>query len=169
MLAKLKLLKTPAGPDSMLMLSGILIVWLANDDTPIQATAVHSFLPLAAALVLLAVWDTLRPLNWLATRRTGLRVLALSALIVPLVTRAVFFLNDMPDAEGLPWWLLAAGIFWLPGQRRVASCISGLILLCGLAVGLTISSLTHTLWSAWIAAYLVYLLYHIVKPEDALA
>lgn len=177
MLSKLKLLKTPSGPDTLLMVSGILIVWLANDGAQLQAPAGHAsclFMLqlgwlLAGVVILLAARDAWHPLNWPAPRRTALRVLALSAVVVPLCTKAVLFFNDMPDTDIFPWWLLAAGIFCLPGYRRAASWIFGLILLCGLATGVAISSFNQTLWSAWIAAYLVYLLHHIVKPEDALA
>lgn len=177
MLSKLKLLKTPSGPDTLLMVSGILIAWLANDGPQLQATAGNTsylFMPqlgwlLAAAVILIAARDAWHPLNWPQPRRTALRVLALSALVVPLCTRAVLFFNNMPDTDIFPWWLLAAGVFWLPGRRRVASAVFALIVLCGLATGVAISSFDQGLWSAWIASYLVYLLYHIVKPEDALA
>ena len=182
MLAKLKLLKTPAGPDTLLMISGILIVWLAHDGMMSRPSAAASADPimlfismvLTAAVILVAVWDALRPLGLSAARRIALRVLACSALFVPLLTNIVFYLNDVPVGDAFPWWLLAACVFCLPAQRRAAGLVFGFVLLSGLGVGvwrqgLASESLTPELWSAWIASYLVYLLYRLFKPEDALA
>ena len=181
MLAKLKLLKTPAGPDTILMISGILIVWGAQDGMMSQPSAAVPADPaivlmgvlLSAAVILVALWDALRPLRLCASRRIALRVLACSAVLVPLCTKTVFFFNDVPAGDGFPWWLLAACLFWLP-RRRAASLVFGIVLLCGLAEGswrqgLASPSFTPVLWSAWIASYLVYLLYRVLKSDDALA
>ena len=181
MLAKLKLLKTPAGPDTILMISGILIVWCAHDGMMSQPSAAVPADPgimlrgvlLSAAVILVALWDALRPLRLCASRRIALRVLACSAVLVPLCTKTVFFFNDVPAGDGFPWWLLAACLFWLP-RRRAASLVFGIVLLCGLAEGswrqgLASPSFTPVLWSAWIASYLVYLLYRVLKSDDALA
>lgn len=182
MLAKLKLLKTPAGPDTILMISGILIVWCAQDGMMSQPSAAVPADPaivlmgilLSAAAVLVAFWDALRPLGLRASCRIALRVLACSAVLVPLSTKIVFFFNDVEAGDGFPWWLLAACLFWLPEQRRAASLVFGIVLLCGLAEGswqqgLASPSFTPVLWSAWIASYLVYLLYRVLKSDDALA
>ncbi|WP_426079328.1 hypothetical protein [Janthinobacterium sp. PSPC3-1] len=182
MLAKLKLLKTPAGPDTILMISGILIVWGAQDGMMSQPSAAVPADPaivlmgvlLSAAAVLVALWDALRPLGLRASRRIALRVLACSAVLVPLCTKTVFFFNDVEAGDGFPWWLLAACLFWLPEQRRAASLVFGIVLLCGLVEGswqqgLASPSFTPALWSAWIASYLVYLLYRVLKSDDALA
>lgn len=181
MLAKLKLLKTPAGPDTILMISGILIVWCAHDgmmsqpSTPVPADPAMVLMGvlLSAAVILVALWDALRPLGLSASRRLALRVLACSAVLVPLCTKTVFFFNEVPAGDGFPWWLLAACLFWLPRQRA-ASLVFGIVLLCGLAEGswrqgLASPSFTQVLWSAWIASYLVYLLYRVLKSDDALA
>lgn len=182
MLAKLKLLKTPAGPDTILMISGILIVWCAHDGMMSQPSAMVTADPamvlmgvlLSVVVILVALWDALRPLGLSASRRIALRVLACSAVLVPLCTKTVFFFNDVPAGDDFPWWLLAACLFWLPARRRVASLVFGIVLLCGLGEGswqqgLASPSFTPVLWSAWIASYLVYLLYRMLKSDDALA
>jgi membrane-associated PAP2 superfamily phosphatase len=48
------------------------------------------------------------------------------------------------------------------------------MLLCGLAAGWQqqlqgVQFFTHTLWAAWIASFLIYLLHNLLRPEDALA
>lgn len=229
MLAKLKLLKTPKGIDSVLMLSAMLIIWIGNysnldltladsmfDDARRHFSGMDNALAgsfrsgmiwLAAAAILLASWDAVRPLPRLATRRTALRVLALSALLVPvcLYLLSMFsgalcptdllrygglgsyarLLENVPAQASvmvcLPatqashaWWLLALPLFFLPRQPRLAALVAGLMLVCGLALGWLqqlhgAQFLTHTLWSAWVAAFLVYLLYQLLKAEDALA
>ena len=95
-------------------------------------------------------------------------------MLVPLCTKVIFFFNDIQAGAGFPWWLLATCLFWLPVHRRMAGMVFGIILVCGLMVGawqqaLASLSFTPVLWSAWIAAYLVYLLYRVFKPDDALA
>ena len=182
MLAKLKLLKTPAGPDTILMISGILIVWFATDGMMSQPSAAVSADPaivltgvlLSAAVILVALWDALRSLGLSASHRIALRVLASSAVLVPLCTKIVFFFNDVEAGEGFPWWLLAVCLFWLPARRRAASLVFGIVLLCGLVEsfwqqGLASPSFAPVLWSVWIASYLVYLLYRVLRSDDALA
>lgn len=53
-------------------------------------------------------------------------------------------------------WLVAIGVFWLPGRPRMALAMSSLGLATGLALGWVQQMrgahfLTHTLWSMWIA------------------
>lgn len=229
MLAKLKLVKTPKGIDSVLMLSAMLILWIGNytnldlmiadsmfDGARGQFAGAESVLArrfqfcttlLAAAAIVLAVWDTQRPLAWSASRRSALRVLALSAVLVPL---SIYFLSSYSDVpcptdllrygglepytrllETLPanaaamvclpatqansaWWLLALPLFCLPGRPRTALLLAGVMLLCGVAAGWQqqwhgTQFFTHTLWSAWIASFLIYLLHNVFRSEDALA
>ena len=229
MLAKLKLVKTPRGVDSALMLSAMLILWIGNysnldlmiadsmfDGMHGQFVGVDSawagnfqlgMILLGAVVIGLAVWDTLRPLAWLASRRSALRVVALSAIFVPL---SIYWLSSFSDVlcptdllrygglepysrllETLPasasamaclpatqantaWWLLALPLFCLPRRPRTALLFAGIMLLCGLALSWQqqlhgTQFFTHTLWSAWIASFLIYLLHHLFRTEDALA
>jgi membrane-associated PAP2 superfamily phosphatase len=229
MLAKLKLVKTPKGIDSILMLSAMLILWIGNysnldltiadsmfDGTRGQFRGADSALAgnfqlgmilLGAAMIGLAVWDTLRPLAWLASRRSALRVVAASAVLVPLSIYLLSSFSDVPCPtdllrygglepyarllETLPasvsamaclpatqanaaWWMLALPLFCLPGWARMALLLAGVMLLCGLAAGWQqqlqgTQFFTHTLWSAWIASFLIYLLHNLFRAEDALA
>lgn len=229
MLAKLKLIKTPKGIDSVLMLSAMLIIWIGNYSNLDLMLADSMFdgarglfaakqgvlagglqfamTGLAAAVILLALWDVWRPLAWPASRRTALRVTALAALLVPA---SIYFLSSF---SGMPcpgdllryggsesyarlletasahasamaclpatqastaWWLLALPLFFLPRQPRLAILAAGAMLLCGLAMGWQqqmqgTQFFSHTLWSAWIAAFLIYVLYGMCKADDALA
>lgn len=229
MLAKLKLVKTPKGIDSALMLSAMLILWIGNysnldlmiadsmfDGARGQFAGAGSawagsfqfcMTLLAAAAIVLAVWDTQRPLAWSASRRSALRVVALSAILVPLSIYLLSSFSGVPCPtdllrygglepytrllETLPasasamvclpathantaWWMLALPLFCLPGRPRAALLLAGVMLLCGLAAGWQqqlqgTQFFTHTLWSAWIASFLIYLLHNVFRAEDALA
>ncbi len=229
MLAKLKLLKTPKGIDSVLMLSAMLIIWIGSysnldltlADSMFDATRarfavnegalagrVQFVMPgLAIAVVLLALWDTWRPLAWSASRRVALRVTALSALLVPVSMYLLSYFSGMlcpgdllryggtasyarlleaaPASASamacLPamqastgWWLLALPLFFLPRQPRLAVLLASAMLLCGLFFGWQqqmqgMQFFSHTLWSAWIASFLIYLLHNMLKADDALA
>ncbi|WFR79577.1 acid phosphatase [Janthinobacterium rivuli] len=229
MLLKLKLVKTPKGIDSALMLSAMLIIWIGNYSNLDLMIADSMFdgmrgqfvgagsawtrgfqfcmTLLAAAAIALAVWDTQRPLAWPASRRSALQVVALSAVLVPLSIYLLSSFSDVPCPtdllryggmapytrllETLPasasamvclpatqtntaWWMLALPLFCLPGRPRTAFLLVGVILLCGLAAGWQkqlqgTQFFTHTLWSAWIASFLIYLLHKLLLAEDALA
>ncbi|WP_035822888.1 hypothetical protein [Janthinobacterium sp. RA13] len=229
MLAKLKLVKTPKGIDSALMLSAMLIIWIGNYSNLDLMIADSMFdgmrgqfvgagsawtrgfqfcmTLLAAAAIALAVWDTQRPLAWPASRRSALHVVALSAVLVPLSIYLLSSFSDVPCPtdllryggmapytrllETLPasasamvclpatqantaWWMLALPLFCLPGRPRTAFLLVGVILLCGLVAGWQqqlqgTQFFTHTLWSAWIASFLIYLLHKLLRAEDALA
>ncbi|MGK5081608.1 phosphatase PAP2 family protein [Janthinobacterium sp. HLX7-2] len=229
MLATLKLLKTPKGIDSALMLSAMLIIGIGNYSNfdltladsmfdsargqfSVNANALtgsfqSGMTMLAAAAILLAIWDTLRPLHWCVSHRTALRVLALSAMLVPLsidllsTFSGVLCPGDLLRYGGLEpyarlletapahasatvclpatqashaWCLLALPLFFWPRQPRLAALAAGVMLLCGLGVGWLqqmqgAQFFTHTLWSAWIASFFVYLLYQLLKADDALA
>jgi membrane-associated PAP2 superfamily phosphatase len=229
MLAKLKLVKTPKGIDSILMLTAMLILWIGNysnldlmiadsmfdgmhgqfvgADSAWTGSFQLGMILLGTVVIGLAVWDTLHPLAWLTSRRSALRVAALSAIFVPL---SIYWLSSFSDVpcptdllrygglepytrllETLPasasamvclpatqantaWWMLALPLFCLPGRPRTALLLAGIMLLCGLAAGWQqqlqgTQFFTHTLWSAWIAAFLIYLLHNLFRAEDALA
>ena len=229
MLAKLKFLTLPKRIDSVFMLSAVLIIGIGNysnldlaladsmyDGVRGQFAGTANALAdglqsgmtlLAGAAILLAIWDALRPLPWCASRRTALRVLALSAILVPLGIYLLSAFSGVPCPteilrygglvsytrllESVPaqasamvclpatgashaWWLLALPLFFLPRRPRLAVLAGGVMLLCGLGLGWLqqlqgAQFLTHTLWSAWIASFLVYLLYQLLKADDALA
>ena len=229
MLAKLKLLTTPKGIDSALMLSAMLIIAVGNYSNLDLALADSMFdgvrgqFPagagaltgsfqsgmtlLAAAAILLAIWDAVRPMRWCASRRSALRVVALSAVLVPLsidllaslsgascptdvlryggleayarlletVPAHVSATQCLPATQtSLAWWLLALPLFFWPRRPRLAALAAGTMLLCGLGFGWLqqlqgAQFLTHTLWSAWIASFLIYLLYQLLQADDALA
>ena len=227
MLAKLKLLTTPKGIDSALMLSAMLIIAVGNYSNLDLALADSMFdsargqfsagaltgnfqsgmTLLAAAAILLAIWDAVRPIRWCASRRNALRVVALSAVLVPLsidllaslsgvscptdvlryggleayarlletVPAHVSATQCLPATQtSLAWWLLALPLFFWPRQPRLAALAAGTMLLCGLGFGWLqqlqgAQFLTHTLWSAWIASFLIYLLYQLLQADDALA
>lgn len=190
MLAKLKLLKTSKGIDSILMLSGILIVWITTFFYPHHAPAAAAgnailaaapvqtaSLWLALAIIAVALWDGLRPVALLSRCRKALRILALASVVVPL---AIYLLSISTDlmcesaaacpAVGSSWWLLGLCLFWLPARPRVAALFAAAIVLGGLLLSVQAGlPVGYALWSAWTAAYLLYLLYRCFTPDDALA
>ena len=218
--------------DSALILSGIVILWIGNYTNIDLALADamfdrasgtfpwhHAWLAerfnhgilktilqvLGVATVALAAWDWARPQpSWDATRRVGLRVLALSAIFVP---GCISVLKHFSDSH-CPWdlqrygghepyvrlleflpagvspgqclpgghassalWLVALAVFWLPHRPRMAALVGGLMLAFGLAVGWMqqlrgAHFLTHTLWSMWIAVFVVDALYRVLRPAN---
>lgn len=216
--------------DTALILSGLLILWIGN-YTNIDLTLAdamfdrasgtfpwrHAWLAerfnhdilktilqvLGVMVVALAAWDWARPQPyWDAPRRTGLRVLALSAILVPT---CISVLKHFSDSH-CPWdlqryggrepyvrllemlpvgvlpgqclpgghassalWLVAVAVFWLPHRPRMAAVVGGLMLAFGMAVGWMqqlrgAHFLTHTLWSMWIAVFIVDVLYRTLRP-----
>ena len=160
---------------------------------------------LAVMAVSLAVWDWARPRpSWDVSRRTGVRVLALSAILVPTTISVLKHFSDshcpwdlqryggrepyvrllemlpagVSPGQCLPaghassaLWLLALAVFWLPHRPRMAAAVGGAMLLFGLAVGWMqqlrgAHFLTHTLWSIWIAVFIVDFLYNVLRPAE---
>ena len=216
--------------DIALILSGILILWIGNYTSIDLALAdamfdrasgtfpwhhawlaerfnhgiLKTILQVAGALVVaLAAWDWARPRpTWEASRRTGLRVLALSAILVPTCISVLKHFSDshcpwdlqryggrepyvrilemlpagVSPGQCLPGghassalWLVGLAVFWLPHRPRMAAAVGGLMLAFGLAVGWMqqlrgAHFLTHTLWSMWIAVFIVDVLYRTLGP-----
>lgn len=160
---------------------------------------------LAVAVIVVAIWDGVRPQrHWRPARRTGVRVLAGSALLVPGV---ISLLKRFSDSH-CPWdlqryggnepyirlldimpagiapghcmpaghassalWLLALTVFWLPDQPRRAALVGAVMLVFGFAVGWAQQMrgahfLTHTLWSVWLAALIVNILYTLLRARN---
>ena len=216
--------------DTILILSGLLILWIGN-YTDIDLTLAdamfdrasgtfpwrHAWLAerfnhdilktilqvLGVMVVALAAWDWARPQPyWDAPRRTGLRVLALSAVLVPTCISVLKHFSDshcpwdlqryggrepyvrllemlpvgVSPGQCLPGghassalWLVGVAVFWLPHRPRMAAVVGGLMLAFGMAVGWMqqlrgAHFLTHTLWSMWIAVFIVDVLYRTLKP-----
>jgi membrane-associated PAP2 superfamily phosphatase len=140
-----------------LLLSAILILWIGNatDVDIMLADAVfdkatrsfpmqHAWLAekfnhvilkaalsaLAALAVVLALWDAARPYRrWSDSRRTGLKVVAMSAVLVPLVTTLV----KHASASHCPWDLQRYGgtepyirlLEWMPAHVSPGHCMPG--------------------------------------------
>lgn len=234
-LINLKRGAAPRTIHGVLILSGILILWIGSysDIDLTLADAMfdrasgtfpwrHAWLAerfnhgilktilqiLGVIVVALAAWDWARPRpNWDAPRRTGMRVLALSAILVPTCISVLKHFSDshcpwdlqryggsepyvrllemlpagVAPGQCLPGghassalWLLGLAVFWLPHRPRMAAAVGGAMLMFGLAVGWMqqlrgAHFLTHTLWSIWIAVFIVDFLYSMLKAAPSRA
>jgi membrane-associated PAP2 superfamily phosphatase len=102
--------------------------WLAEKfNHVILKTALSA---LGAAAVALAIWDAVRPQrDWLVSRRLGIRVTAMSAILVPL---AVSLLKRISTSH-CPWDLQRYGGFapyvrlleWMPAGVNPGHCMPG--------------------------------------------
>lgn len=180
--------------------------WQVHRLTETSAYLAFQYLLMASAIaaMALALLDGLRPCTWLAPHRTGLRVFAGSAVLIPAAITLFSLLSEaicpvdlqryggveaytrlietapervagtncLPASEsGHVWWLLALMAFWIPRHPRIATAICALLLLGGLLLGYMLQLqgtqfFTQTLWSAWIACYLVYFLYHFFRTDE---
>lgn len=216
-----------------LMASAVLILWIGNytdidltladamfDRASVTFPWRHSWLAerfnhvwlkgaliaTAIAVIAIAMLDLIRPRkNWSPSTRIGMRVLALSAVCVPLVISTlkqfssshcpwdlqryggdspfIRLLQLVPDGVSagncMPaghassaLWLVALAVFWLPAHPRKAALVAFGLLLFGFAVGWIqqlrgAHFLTHTLWSMWIAIFIVDLLYRRLSKRSA--
>lgn len=69
-------------------------------------------------------------------------------------------------------WLLALGVFWLPHAPRKALAVSATAAMFGFAIGWIqqlrgAHFLTHTLWSVWVAAFIVLVLGAALQGREA--
>lgn len=150
-----------------------------------------------ALLILIAVsWDLCSPRPWSWLRRFQLRVIALSALLVP---STIGLLKQLSDShcpwdlqryggsapyiklfEGFPsgvspghcmpaghassaLWMISLAVLFIPQRLLQAAIVLILLLSLGIGVGWMqqlrgAHFLTHTLWSAWIALSIVFLI-----------
>ncbi len=170
-------------------------------DAWITTTLNHVILKRAftvlALLILFAVsWDCFSPRTWSWLRRFQLRVIALSALMVP----TTISLLKQVSASHCPWdlqryggsepyiklfellpagvgpghcmpaghassalWMVSLSVLFIPHRLLHATIVLVLLLSLGIGVGWMqqlrgAHFLTHTLWSAWIALLIVFLI-----------
>lgn len=102
--------------------------WIAEQFNHIILKSL--FTVLAVGAVLLALWDGYRPFDgWTSERRTGLRVVAMSAVLVPL---AISLLKQA-SASHCPWDLQRYGgtapyirlLEWMPSGVASGHCLPG--------------------------------------------
>lgn len=170
-------------------------------DAWIAATFNHVILKRAftmlALLILIAVsWDLCSPRSWTWLRRFQLRVIALSALLVPTT---ISLLKQVSNSH-CPWdlqryggsepyiklfelfpagvspghcmpaghassalWMVSLSVLFMPHRLLHAAIVLILLLSFGIGVGWMqqlrgAHFFTHTLWSAWIALLIVFLI-----------
>lgn len=153
------------------------------------------FTALGLVVMLAVLWDLYAPRDWGWLRRFQLRVIALSALLVPLAVR---FLKQVSDSH-CPWdlqryggsepyirlfeyfphgasaghcmpaghassalWMISFFVLFIPYRLLHAALVLAFFLIFGIGVGWMqqlrgAHFLTHTLWSAWTAVLLVFL------------
>lgn len=153
------------------------------------------FTALAVAMIIAVLWDIAVPRPWSWLRRFQLRVIALSAVLVPTV---ISLLKQASDSH-CPWdlqryggtepyvglfqqlpagiapghcmpgghassalWLISVSILLVPYRMWHAAFLLTALLMLGIGVGWLqqlrgAHFLTHTLWSAWIALLIVFL------------
>lgn len=160
----------------------------------------------AIGVIMTAACDLIRPLkSWRPATRVGMRVLALSAVCIPLVISTLKQLSNshcpwdlqryggdwpfvrllqlVPDGisaghcmpaghASSALWLVALSVFWLPEHPRKAILMAFFCVMFGFAVGWVqqlrgAHFLTHTLWSMWIAVFIVDLLYQRLSMQAA--
>jgi membrane-associated PAP2 superfamily phosphatase len=100
--------------------------WLAEQFNHVILKAVMSVL--AAVAVLLALWDAVRPYRgWTASRRIGMRVVAMSAVLVPTVISLI----KQASVSHCPWDLQRYGgtepyvrlLEWTPAGINAGHCM----------------------------------------------
>ncbi|WP_373888518.1 phosphatase PAP2 family protein [Massilia genomosp. 1] len=165
--------------------------WIA--DTFSHVVLKRILIALAAAFVVAALWDLVAPRRWSWLRRYQIRVVALSAVMVPL---SISLLKQSSDSH-CPWdltryggsepyvrlmqmlpvgsepghclpaghassalWLMSIAVFFLPARPNAAMSVFVTMIGFGFALGWLQQMrgahfLTHTLWSIWIAVFLV--------------
>lgn len=169
--------------------------WLAERFNHVILKSILS--ALGAGAVVLALWDAASPRNWSVSSRMGMRVVAMSAVFVPLVISLLKWSSTSycpwdlqryggtePYVRLLEWasvggmaghcmpaghassalWLISLAAFWWPHSRSKGIAVGFSMLMFGLAVGWVqqlrgAHFLTHTLWSAWIACAMVFVIY----------
>ncbi len=154
------------------------------------------FIGLAVLILVAVLWDLYAPRSWCWLRRFQLRVIALSAMLVPAVTS----LLKQVSASHCPWdlqryggsepyvrlfellpsgtgpghcmpaghassalWTISLFVLFIPYRLLNAALALAFFLILGIAVGWLqqlrgAHFLTHTLWSAWIALLIVFLI-----------
>lgn len=154
------------------------------------------FVTLALIVWIAVLWDLASPRAWGWLRRFQLRVIALSALLVPT---AISILKQASDSH-CPWdlaryggtepyvglfehlpagivpghcmpgghassalWMISVSILFIPYRLLHAALALAALLMLGVGVGWLqqlrgAHFLTHTLWSAWISLFIVFLI-----------
>lgn len=168
--------------------------WLAEQFSHVLLKRV--LIGLAVIMIVMAMWDLVRPLPWSHIRRVQVRIVAMSAALTPLIISAL----KQVSSSHCPWdidryggtapyirlfdalpagveaghclpgghassalWLISAAVFFLPARPRLAVTTFALMLALGMAVGWLQQMrgahfFTHTLWSAWIACSVHFIL-----------
>lgn len=154
------------------------------------------FVAIALLFLGAVLWDLMSPRRWTWLQRFRMRIVALSALIVPTVIGVL----KQQSASHCPWdleryggtepyvrlfdylpagigpgncmpaghassalWMISLAVFFIPLRLRQAALVLAGFLGMGICVGWMqqlrgAHFLTHTLWSAWIALFTVYLI-----------
>ena len=154
------------------------------------------FTALALGFLIVVLWDLAAPRQWSVLRRLQMRVVALTAVIVPT---AISLLKQYSGSH-CPWdleryggtapyvrlfeylpsglapghcmpaghassalWMISLSIFFVPHRLTRAAVVLATLLFVGVGVGWMqqlrgAHFLTHTLWSAWIALVLFFLI-----------
>ena len=157
---------------------------------------------MAGIPLLLCAWDMVRPMaKWSSWFRLRMRVVALSALCIPLSVSTfkalssshcpwdieryggtapyIRLLESLPESMApghcLPaghatsaLWLVSIALFWWPHRPRAALLVGFMLLFLGFGIGWMQQMrgahfLSHTLWSMWIAAIMVIILFIALK------
>lgn len=154
------------------------------------------FTALAVAILAAVLWDLYAPRAWTWLRRFQLRVIAMSAVLIPT---AISLLKQSSDSH-CPWdlqryggsepyvklfellpagvnaghcmpaghassalWMMSFAVLFIPHRLLYAALTLLITLFVGIGVGWMqqlrgAHFLTHTLWSAWIALFIVFLI-----------
>lgn len=168
--------------------------WLTETFNHVMLKRVFTVLGLG--FVVSVLWDLLAPRRWSALRRVQMRVVALTALLVP----TAISLLKLNSGSHCPWdltryggtapyvrmfeslpsgvtpghcmpaghassalWLISLSIFFVPHHLTRAAVVLAALLCGGVGVGWMqqlrgAHFLTHTLWSAWVALVLFFLI-----------
>ena len=154
------------------------------------------FIALGLVIMLAVFWDLCAPRAWSGLRRFQLRVIALSAILVPATSSLLKHASSshcpwdlqryggsapyirlfelMPSEVGaghcMPaghasgaFWMISLSVLFMPQRLRCAAFLLAFLLAFGIGVGWVqqlrgAHFLSHTLWSAWIALAIFFLI-----------